>query len=69
MRDGECKSFEMGRGICKDGFPVTAYCMGYKCPSCGAPSTRLPLCLQDEIPERFIDESGRMIMRREAPDA
>ena len=64
--DLACSSFEPGRGICKDGFPVTSYCMGYTCHECGRPSTRIPLCLQDEIPERFVDEAGRMILRRRA---
>lgn len=69
MFDGECKSFVPGNLICRDGFPVDAYCMGYKCHGCGAPSKLIPLCLQDEVPERFCDEAGRMILRRDAHDA
>jgi hypothetical protein len=50
---GECSAFRLGHGICANGFPQTAYC-------CGQPSSYVPLCLKDEVPEHLCDDSGRM---------
>ena len=56
-----CSAYARG-GICANGFPQNAACLGWRCPCRGKPTDKAPMCLRDDVPERFIDESGRPIL-------
>ncbi|SPA44650.1 hypothetical protein CBM2629_A150452 [Cupriavidus taiwanensis] len=55
----QCSAYEMGSGICRNGFPVSAVCMGHKCHDCGRYSERAPACQDENINARWIDDAGK----------
>lgn len=65
MFEGQCKSYESGRMICRDGFPVNAACMGVRCFSCGRHTDQIPACQNEDIDaRRFLDDRGMPVMNR-----
>lgn len=55
-----CQSYRKGRDVCSDGFIQTRFCrVGLdRCHVCGSDHGRLPHCLSEDIPERFLTGSG-----------
>lgn len=64
--EGQCSSYEVGEQICRDGFPITAACLGARCFECGqwAADRKLPHCLNEDLAPRFFDERGMPIFAR-----
>ena len=60
----ECSAYRLG-GLCANGFPQNAACLGVTCSACGRPTAKVPMCLREELPEPWIDESGRPTFARE----
>lgn len=56
-----CSSENQDSPICKDGFRQSALCHGHVCSSCGQPIDA-PMCLRDELPAHFIDDSGLPVL-------
>lgn len=54
----QCSAYTMGRGICANGFPVNAACMGSKCWDCGRPTDKVPACMNEDIAPRWLNEDG-----------
>lgn len=54
----ECRSYIFGNGICRDGFPVSALCMGSKCHCCGRWTDKLPACQREDLGPHLLDETG-----------
>lgn len=58
----KCSAYTMGRGICSNGFPVNAACMGAKCHCCGRPTDKIPACMREDLGSPWLDESGRPVL-------
>ncbi len=63
----ECSAYRRHDGICANGFIQTYPCWGgTECSMCGKPSTKLPHCLRDDLPERWLTKAGKPLFYREA---
>lgn len=58
-----CSAHNSGQ-ICDNGFPTNAACLGASCWSCGRPTDKVPACLNEDLPARWFDDSGRPILAR-----
>lgn len=59
-----CQSYRPG--ICRDGFPTSAACVGHRCPTCGqwAAERKPPACLRDDfLPPHLFDDAGRTLLQ------
>jgi hypothetical protein len=54
-----CSAARPGPSLCANGFPQSELCFGAKCPTCGRFSEVVPMCMRDEVPDRFLDETGK----------
>lgn len=61
---GECSSYTRGVPICRDGFPISAACSGYRCHACGAWSPKAPACMREDLGPHLIDDTGLPRLRR-----
>lgn len=60
MRKGECSAY-VPFGICLNGFPTNAACIGATCPTCNRLTDKVPACMrEDYFDPRFMDDAGRM---------
>lgn len=67
----ECQAYRQHSMICANGFLQVAYCSGrVGCLSCGhvKPSS-LPMCLWDELPDHYVDDSGMPLYSEAAKSA
>lgn len=60
MGDKQCSAYDENSMTCSNGFVQKMFCRdGKGCQICGTLSGKAtPYCLRDEIPERFITDSG-----------
>lgn len=67
----ECRSYTLGEPICRDGFPVSAACAGYRCHGCGswAAEHTMPACMREDLGPQWLDDAGRPRLRRVAREA
>lgn len=59
MNERHCSAYRPG-GLCRNGFPQNAACIGATCHACGRPTNAVPACLRDEVPPHLMDDAGRM---------
>lgn len=59
-RKESCSAYRPG--ICGNGFPTTAACIGAVCWQCKRPTSHSPMCLRDEVPGHLVDETGLPIL-------
>lgn len=64
QREGQCSSYEIGQQICRDGFPVSAACMGARCFGCGRHTDKVPACQNEDLHPRFFDDRGMPVFAR-----
>jgi hypothetical protein len=64
----QCSSYEQGRQVCRDGFPVSATCIGVKCFSCGRHSDDIPACQREDLGPRWLDDDGKPRYARTEPE-
>lgn len=64
QREGQCSSYQIGQQICRDGFPISAICMGARCFGCGRHSDKVPACQNEDLGARFLDDRGLPFMNR-----
>lgn len=68
-REQSCSAYRPG--ICANGFPTNAACIGAVCWQCKRHTAQAPMCLRDEVPGHLVNEAGLPILaaarRQERP--
>lgn len=57
MSAAQCSAYRQG-GICANGFPQNAACVGHSCHACARPTDKLPACMNEELSSTWLDDSG-----------
>lgn len=65
LRGQVCSAYKPG--ICTNGFPTNAACLGATCWQCKRHTTQTPMCLRDEVPRQFINDAGLPILAHPRP--